>query len=155
MKCPSCGALDNKVIDSRLTKENDMIRRRRECLDCQYRFTTYERIEENLPMVVKSDDSRQSFSREKIMTGVATACYKRPVPVEDREALVEEAVRAALATGEKEVASSVIGEVIMEGLKRLDRVAYIRFASVYKNFSDIEEMEAELRRLKSGQENRG
>lgn len=147
MKCPSCGDLENKVIDSRLTKESDMIRRRRECLRCQYRFTTYERIEENLPMVIKKGGERQPFSREKIMKGIDKACHKRPVSAEDREGLVEEAVRAAIATGEKEVPCTLIGEVIMRGLQRLDDVAYVRFASVYREFRDVKQFMEELNNL--------
>lgn len=147
MKCPSCGGLDNKVIDSRLTKEGDMIRRRRECVRCQRRFTTYERIEESLPLVIKKNGARQAFSREKIMSGVEKACHKRPPSAEDRAEVVERAVRAALATGEQEVPSTVIGEAVMEGLKLLDDVAYVRFASVYREFHDVTEFIAELQTL--------
>ncbi|MGK7345241.1 MAG: transcriptional regulator NrdR [Candidatus Nitrospinota bacterium M3_3B_026] len=147
MKCPSCGDLENRVMDSRLTKEGDMIRRRRECARCQYRFTTYERIEENLPMIIKKGGERQPFSRAKIMEGVERACQKRPVSAEDREEIVEEAVRAAIATGEKEVSSSVIGEAVMRGLQRLDDVAYVRFASVYREFRDITQFIEELNSL--------
>jgi len=147
MKCPSCGDLENKVIDSRLTKESDMIRRRRECIRCQYRFTTYERIEENLPLVIKKGGERQPFSRDKVARGVEKACHKRPVSAEDREELVEETVRAAMASGEKEVPSSLIGETIMRGLQRLDDVAYVRFASVYREFRDITQFIEELNTL--------
>lgn len=144
MKCPSCGNLENRVIDSRLTRENDMIRRRRECATCQWRFTTYERVEENLPMLVKKNGSRQPFTREKVMHGIEKACHKRPVSTEDKEELCEEAVRRLLAVGEKEVPSSVVGETVMEGLKTLDDVAYVRFASVYREFRDIAEFIQEL-----------
>lgn len=137
MKCPVCGDLENKVIDSRLTKEGDMIRRRRECAQCQKRFTTYERIEENLPLVIKKSGARQPFSREKIREGVEKACHKRPVSAEDREALVEEVARVAMRYGEQEAPSAVIGEAVMQGLKKLDDVAYVRFASVYREFRDI------------------
>jgi len=147
MKCLSCGNLENKVIDSRMTKEGDMIRRRRECMSCNRRFTTYERIEENLPAVIKKDGSRQSFSRKKIMDGIEKACHKRPVSMEDREALVEEAVRAAMGAGEKEVSISVVGETVMAGLQRLDDVAYVRFASVYREFRDSERCLKELNSL--------
>ncbi|VAX22158.1 Ribonucleotide reductase transcriptional regulator NrdR [hydrothermal vent metagenome] len=151
MKCPVCNDLDNKVIDSRLTSEGDMIRRRRECMRCQGRFTTYERIEESLPMIIKKDGGRQQFSREKIMYGIEKACHKRPVSAEAREELVEEAVRAAMASGEKEVSCSVVGEVVMKGLQRLDDVAYVRFASVYREFRDITQFISELNSLvKSG-----
>lgn len=147
MKCPSCGDLENKVIDSRLTREADMIRRRRECMQCQNRFTTYEKIEESLPMIIKKNGSRQPFSREKVMEGIKLACQKRPVSVEDREDLVGQAVRAAMASGEKEVASSLVGETVMKGLQRLDDVAYVRFASVYREFRDITEFIEELNNL--------
>ncbi len=144
MKCPSCDNLENKVIDSRLSKEGDMIRRRRECMSCKRRFTTYERIEESLPMIVKKDGSRQSFDREKIREGVEKACHKRPVPAEERDALVEIATRSAMSAGEKEVPSAVVGEAVMQGLKKLDDVAYVRYASVYREFRDITEFISEL-----------
>ncbi|MBF0170796.1 MAG: transcriptional repressor NrdR [Nitrospinae bacterium] len=152
MKCPSCGDLDNKVIDSRLTKENDMIRRRRECLACQYRFTTYERIEESLPMVVKKDGQRVDFDREKIRQSIKIACQKLAVTAEDQEALVERVVRHALSLGDKEISSSQLGEQVMEGLRTLDKVAYVRFASVYRQFRDPEEFNRELERLRRGEE---
>ena len=147
MKCPACGNLENKVIDSRLTKENDMIRRRRECLQCQRRFTTYERMEESLPLVIKKNGARQPFSRDRIRMGVEKACHKRPVSAEDREELMEEVVRAMMNVGEKEVPSTVIGEAVMAGLKKLDDVAYVRFASVYRNFKDKSEFLEELNRI--------
>ncbi|MBI5816233.1 MAG: transcriptional repressor NrdR [Nitrospinae bacterium] len=147
MKCPSCGDLENKVIDSRLTKEGDMIRRRRECVACERRFTTYERIEETLPLVVKKNGARQPFSREKILRGIEKACHKRPVAAEDREELVEEVARAALASGEKELPASFIGEAVMKGLQKLDDVAYVRFASVYREFRDIRQFVEELNHL--------
>ena len=147
MKCPTCGALENKVIDSRLTKEGDIIRRRRECAKCQRRFTTYERIEENLPLVIKKNGGRQAFSREKIMTGIEKACHKRPVSAEDRDELVEEAVRAAMAVGENEVPSSTIGEAVIRGMKDLDDVAYVRYASVYREFGDLTHFIEELNNL--------
>ena len=147
MKCPSCGNLENKVTDSRLTKEGDMIRRRRECISCQRRFTTYERIEESLPMIVKKDGSRQPFSREKVMTGIDKACHKRPVSTEAREDLVEEAVKAAMAVGDKEADCSVVGETVMKGLQRLDDVAYVRYASVYREFRDVGQFIEELNSL--------
>lgn len=147
MKCPACGALESRVIDSRLTREGDIIRRRRECAECQRRFTTYERIEENLPLVIKKNGGRQAFSREKIMTGIEKACHKRPVSAEDRDELVEEAVRAALAVGENEVASSIIGEAVIQGLKELDDVAYVRYASVYREFGDLTHFIEELNNL--------
>jgi transcriptional repressor NrdR len=150
MKCPSCQAADSKVVDSRLTREEDMIRRRRECISCGRRFTTYERIEESLPLVVKKNGERQAFSRQKIRDGVDKACHKRPVSADDRAELVEAAVRAALDLGEPEAPSTVIGEVVMKGLRKLDAVAYVRYASVYKDFRDIKEFAEELNSLERG-----
>lgn len=147
MKCPACGEQETKVVDSRLSKEGDMIRRRRECVKCQERFTTYERIEESLPLIIKKDGGRQELSREKIMSGIEKACHKRPVSAEDREELVEKAVRAAMESGEKEVPSSVIGEAVIRGLQRLDDVAYVRYASVYREFRDITQFIEELNNL--------
>ncbi|MDH5678586.1 MAG: transcriptional regulator NrdR [Nitrospinota bacterium] len=150
MKCPACQAADSKVIDSRLSREEDMIRRRRECISCGRRFTTYEKIEENLPLVVKKNGERQAFSRQKILDGIDKACHKRSVSAEERTELVERAVRAALELGEPEAPCSVIGEVIMQGLKKLDDVAYVRFASVYKDFRDVNEFVEELNSLVKG-----
>ncbi|MDH4184784.1 MAG: transcriptional regulator NrdR [Nitrospinota bacterium] len=150
MKCPACQAADSKVIDSRLSREEDIVRRRRECVICGRRFTTYEKIEENLPLVVKKNGERQAFSRQKIRDGIDTACHKRPVSADDRAELVEQAVRAALETGDPEALSTVIGEVIMKGLRKLDEVAYVRFASVYKDFRDVKEFMEELNTLVKG-----
>ncbi len=147
MKCPACSDLDNKVIDSRLTKAGDMIRRRRECMHCQNRFTTYERIEESLPMLIKKNGGREAFSREKIREGIERACHKRPVSAEDRGELLEEVVRSAMASGEKEIPSSRVGEAVMHGLQKLDDVAYVRFASVYREFRDIEQFLREMNSL--------
>ncbi|MBI4665781.1 MAG: transcriptional repressor NrdR [Nitrospinae bacterium] len=147
MKCPACGNLENKVIDSRLTKENDMIRRRRECLQCQRRFTTYERIEETLPLIIKKNGARQPFDRGKLISGIEKACHKRPVSAEDRDELVEEVVRAVMGVGEKEVPVAFVGEAIMRGLQKLDDVAYVRFASVYREFRDIRQFKDELDKL--------
>ncbi|VAX22025.1 Ribonucleotide reductase transcriptional regulator NrdR [hydrothermal vent metagenome] len=147
MKCPACSDLDNKVIDSRLTKAGDMIRRRRECMHCQNRFTTYERIEESLPMLIKKNGGREAFSREKIREGIERACHKRPVSAEDRGELLEEVVRSAMASGEKEIPSSTVGEAVMHGLQKLDDVAYVRFASVYREFRDIEQFLREMNSL--------
>ncbi len=124
-----------------------MIRRRRECMRCQNRFTTYERIEESLPMLIKKNGSRQPFSRRKVMEGIELACQKRPVSAEAREGIVEEAVRAVMALGEKEAHSSVVGEAVMRGLQKLDDVAYVRFASVYREFRDITQFIEELNTL--------
>jgi transcriptional repressor NrdR len=147
MKCPTCGKLDSRVIDSRFTKEGDIIRRRRECAECSRRFTTYERVEENLPLVIKKNGGRQAFSREKIMTGIERACHKRPVSAEERDELVEEAVRAAMAVGENEIPSSIIGESVIRGMKDLDDVAYVRYASVYREFGDLTHFIEELNNL--------
>jgi len=127
-----------------------MIRRRRECVSCGRRFTTYEKIEESLPLVVKKSGERQAFNRQKIRDGIEKACHKRPVSAEDRDELVEHAVRAALEPGEPEVPCTIIGEVVMQGLKKLDDVAYVRFASVYKDFRDVNEFVEELNSLVKG-----
>jgi transcriptional repressor NrdR len=147
LKCPFCRDLENKVIDSRLTQEGDVIRRRRECLECQRRFTTYERAEEALPMVVKKDGRRESFDRKKIVAGLKRACEKRPVGIEAIEAVVDRIERALQERGDKEVPSSSVGEAVMRELHRLDTVAYVRFASVYRSFQDIGEFMEELEQL--------
>ena len=139
MKCPFCGHIEDKVIDSRQSKEGDIIRRRRECLKCEGRFTSYEKIENILPHVIKKDSSRQSFDRQKILQGLERACEKRPVSVEAREELVTRIEKNLLASGEKEIPSSLIGEQVMNNLKEIDEVAYVRFASVYRQFKDIKE----------------
>ena len=147
MKCPFCRDRDNKVIDSRLSKEGDVIRRRRECLHCSRRFTTYERAEEALPLVVKKDGRREIFDRVKIVAGLKRACEKRPVSIEAIEGVVERIERGLQERGEKEVVSSVIGEAVMRELHGLDKVAYVRFASVYRSFQDIGEFMEELEQL--------
>ena len=147
MKCPFCRDLENKVIDSRLTQEGDVIRRRRECLQCHRRFTTYERAEEALPMVVKKDGRRETFDRMKIVAGLRRACEKRPVSIETIEATVDRIERALQERGDKEVQSSVVGEAVMRELHSLDTVAYVRFASVYRSFQDIGEFMEELEQL--------
>lgn len=147
MKCPFCRDRDNKVIDSRLSKEGDVIRRRRECLHCSRRFTTYERAEEALPLVVKKDGRREIFDRVKIVAGLKRACEKRPVSIEAIEGIVERIERGLQERGEKEVVSSVIGEAVMRELHGLDKVAYVRFASVYRSFQDIGEFMEELEQL--------
>ena len=145
MKCPSCGDLENKVVDSRLSKEGDMIRRRRECLGCTNRFTTYERIEEILPMVIKKDGRREPFDRQKIFFGIQKACEKRPISIENQEDLVDRVVKAVQDGGEKEISSQIIGENVMKELHGMDEVAYVRFASVYRSFKDINEFMSELK----------
>src|SRR5713101_8639597 len=132
MKCPFCRDLENKVIDSRLSKDGDIIRRRRECLRCQRRFTTYERVEEMLPMIVKKDGRREVFDRLKVVAGLKKACEKRPVSSAAIEQTADRIEQALQERGDKEVPSSVIGESIMRELHKLDQVAYVRFASVYR-----------------------
>jgi len=137
MKCPYCGHKDDKVLDSRSIREGEGIRRRRECLACGRRFTTYEQIEEMRLMVVKKDERREPFDRSKILKGMVTACEKRPVSVAQLEAAVDEIERALYNRGDKEVRSAEIGDMVIEKLRRLDRVAYVRFASVYRQFEDV------------------
>ena len=145
MRCPFCNHIEDKVIDSRQSKDGDVIRRRRECLKCEGRFTSNERIENILPHVIKKDDRRESFDRQKILQGLEKACEKRPVSVESREALATRIENSLQAAGEKEIPSSVIGEQIMDGLKEIDEVAYVRFASVYRQFKDIKEFMQEIK----------
>jgi len=147
MKCPYCSHLEDKVIDSRLSQDGDVTRRRRECLQCSKRYTTYERVEESAPLVIKKDGGREPFDRTKILSGILKACEKRPVGIEAIESAVDRLERSILDTGEREVGSSVIGEAIMDELKMLDEVAYVRFASVYREFRDINEFMSELKEL--------
>ena len=149
MKCPFCASQENKVIDSRLSKEGQVIRRRRECLGCQRRFTTYERIEEIMPLVVKKDGRREAFDRQKIANGLQAACQKRPVSPEQLDAIIEQVERKLQEMGDREVSSTVIGEHVMQSLQALDEVAYVRFASVYRSFQDIGEFMSELKDLAS------
>ena len=147
MKCPFCQDLENRVIDSRLTKDGGVIRRRRECSTCQRRFTTYERVEEVLPSVVKKDDRREVFDRLKIVAGLKKACEKRPVSAAAIEQAADRIERFIQDRSEKEVPSSVIGEALMKELHALDQVAYVRFASVYRSFKDVGEFMRELQEL--------
>ena len=147
MKCPYCAHLESKVVDSRPADEGASIRRRRECLSCHKRFTTYETVESLPLMVVKKDGSRQSFDRSKVMSGVIRACEKRPVPYQDMENLVAEIEQALQNQMDREVSSAQIGELVMERLKKLDEVAYVRFASVYRQFKDINTFMTELNKL--------
>ena len=147
MRCPYCGHVEDKVVDSREAQEGLATRRRRECLGCQRRFTTYERIEEVLPPVVKKDGRREPFDRRKIVEGVKIACQKRPVSAEAIEELVSGVERAVMEQGEREVRSTAVGEAVMERLKALDEVAYVRFASVYRAFRDVDEFMSELEGL--------
>jgi transcriptional repressor NrdR len=147
MKCPFCTHIEDKVIDSRLSKDGDVIRRRRECLKCEGRFTSYERIEEVLPLVIKKDGSRETFDRQKILHGLEKACEKRPVSMESRESLVSNIEKKLQELGDKEVPSTWIGEEIMSRLKGVDEVAYVRFASVYRQFKDVKEFMEEVKDL--------
>ena len=154
MKCPFCGDFDNKVVDSRLSGESDVIRRRRECLGCGRRFTTYERVEDILPMVIKKDGRREPFDRNKILSGIQTACQKRPVPVAVMEEVADRIEKTLQEKGDKEIKSSTIGETVMLELHDLDEVAYVRFASVYRSFRDINEFMDELKNLLKDEESR-
>lgn len=147
MRCPFCENPDTRVIDSRPTEEGHAIRRRRECDNCNKRFTTYEKVEEMIFMVIKKDGSREAFDRNKVMNGIIKACEKRPVPIADIEKIVDEIERGLNNMMEKEVESKLIGEVIMEHLKDLDEVAYVRFASVYRQFKDVNTFVAEIEKL--------
>lgn len=149
MKCPFCGEIDNRVIDSRLSKDAGVIRRRRECLICNRRFTTYEHIEEIPIMIVKKDGRREVFSREKVRSGMKKACEKRNISMVVIEEFIEELERDLRETGEKEIPAHVIGEKIMEKLHDVDDVAYVRFASVYREFKDVNDFVAELKSLLS------
>jgi len=151
MRCPFCQNSENKVIDSRESHEGAVIRRRRECLDCRRRFTTYERVEELSPLIVKKDGRREAFDREKILAGLKKACEKRPVATDELEGAVSEIERKLQGMGEKEVTSSFLGEEVMGRLQKLDEVAYVRFASVYRSFRDISEFMHELKELIDGQ----
>jgi len=144
MKCPYCGLVDNKVIDSRLSKDGRTIRRRRECIDCGRRFTTYERLEETLPLVVKKDGRREPFNREKIIEGVKKSCQKRPVSITKIEEFVDSLEVYFQELGKKEIESKEVGERVISNLKEWDEVAYVRFASVYRQFKDINEFMTEL-----------
>ncbi|NLC68332.1 MAG: transcriptional repressor NrdR [Clostridiaceae bacterium] len=147
MKCPFCGYEEDKVIDTRQIDEGATIRRRRECLNCSRRFTTYEKIESIPVMVIKKDKSRQPFMREKILNGLMRACEKRPVPVSELERIVNEIESYIYNSTQREITSREIGEMVMARLKELDEVAYVRFASVYRQFTDLNTFMAELRKI--------
>jgi len=147
MKCPFCGYEESKVLDSRTSKEMDSIRRRRECLTCQKRFTTLETIEASLPLVVKRDGRREPFEPTKILNGLKKACEKRPVAIANLERILSRIEYALSERGEKEIKSTEIGQMVMEELKTLDQVAFVRFASVYRQFKDISEFMEELKDL--------
>ncbi len=152
MKCPFCGEIDNKVIDSRLSKDASVIRRRRECLICSRRFTTYEHIEEVPIMIIKKDGRREVFNREKVRAGVSKACEKRDISMNVIEEFIDDLERDLKEMGEKEFPASVVGEKIMVKLHDLDDVAYVRFASVYREFKDVNDFVSELRTLLSQHE---
>ena len=147
MKCPFCAATDTQVIDSRVSDAGDSIRRRRRCAACRKRFTTYETIELRMPQVVKSDGSRADFDEEKLRTGFQRALHKRPVPTGFVDQAVSRIAQQLLALGEREVASRTIGEMVMQELYQLDKVAYIRFASVYRSFQDVEDFRHAIREV--------
>jgi transcriptional repressor NrdR len=151
MKCPACGGPENKVVDSRTAKEGDAIRRRRECESCGARFTTYEQIERTQVLVIKKDGRREPFRRKKLDAGVSTACGKRPVPREAIESLLDRVEASIQAMGQSEVESRQVGEIVMEELAQLDQVSYVRFASVYREFRDVNDFMQEIRKtLMSG-----
>lgn len=147
MKCPFCANLEDKVVDSRVSGEGSAIRRRRECLSCKKRFTTYEYVEEIPLMVVKKDGRRETFDRKKILNGLLKACEKRPVSIEKIEAIVDDIQRVIQSQYEKEVPSSAVGELLMRQLYQLDEIAYVRFASVYRQFKDVTHFMKELKNL--------
>jgi transcriptional repressor NrdR len=147
MKCPFCGHMEDKVVDSRESKEGESIRRRRECLKCERRFTSYERIDEIPYMVIKKDGRREKFERQKVLAGVLRACEKRPISMGKMEQIVNEVESFVIDSPERERSSAEVGGMIMEQLKMLDKVAYIRFASVYRDFKDVNEFRAELESL--------
>lgn len=139
MKCPSCGYSEDRVLDTRIQKEGDIIKRRRECLECKHRFTTQEALVLNYPSIIKKDGRKESFIKTKIANGIQLACQKRPVPLAHIDQIVEKISQWALEQPEKELSSHTIGQHIMNELKGIDDVAYVRFASVYKNFQDVNE----------------
>jgi len=149
VRCPFCGAQDTKVIDSRLHGDGDQVRRRRECTVCKERFTTYEGAELSLPRVVKSDGRRVNFDGRKLRAGIERALEKRPVSTEATDTAINHISRRLMATGEGEVSSRAIGELVMEELRKLDQVAYVRFASVYRQFEDVNAFREEIERLES------
>ena len=147
MKCPFCDELEDKVVDARMAKEGEVIRRRRECLGCKRRYTTYERVEEILPVVVKKDGRRESFDRTKILSGLKKACEKRPISTATIEGVTDRIEKRIQEMGESEIESRIVGEEVMKELHQLDQVAYVRFASVYREFKDIDQFMDELKSL--------
>ncbi|OQX63152.1 MAG: transcriptional regulator NrdR [Desulfococcus sp. 4484_241] len=147
MKCPFCGALDNKVIDSRLSRDDTETRRRRECLACNRRFTTYEHVEKTPIMIIKKDGRREEFMKEKVRAGIMSACQKRKISIKVIEDFISELEQDLVEMGEPEIPSSIIGEKVMKKLHALDDVAYVRFASVYREFKDVHDFYSELKTL--------
>lgn len=147
MKCPFCGVPDTSVIDSRVSESGDSIRRRRRCMACDKRFTTYETVELRLPQVVKSNGNREEFSEAKLREGFSRALHKRPVPTEYVDQAIANVIKQVLALGEREIPARMLGEMVMQALKPLDKVAYIRFASVYKSFQDVDDFRHAIRDL--------
>lgn len=147
MKCPFCGSADTQVIDSRVNEEGDSIRRRRRCQGCSKRFTTYETVELRMPQLVKSNGSREEFERDKLRTGFARALHKRPVSAELVDEAIEHVVQKVLSLGEREIPSRQVGELVMNELRKLDKVAYIRFASVYRSFQDVDDFRDAIKDL--------
>jgi transcriptional repressor NrdR len=147
MKCPYCAHLEDKVVDSRESKEGEVIRRRRECLGCGKRFTSYERIDQIPHMVVKKDGRREPFDREKVLAGLRRACEKRPVPTKTLESIADRVEAMVQESPDREVSTGIIGEFLMERLRELDRVAFVRFASVYRDFKDVDQFMATLKGL--------
>ena len=147
MKCPFCDAVEDRVVDSRMAREGGVIRRRRECLACKRRYTTYERVEESLPLVIKKDGRREPFDRLKILAGLKKACEKRPISIGTIEAVTEQIEKHLQESGETEIPSRTVGEEVMRELHQLDHVAYVRFASVYREFKDIGQFMDELEAL--------
>jgi len=152
VKCPYCGHLGDKVVDSREGKEGEVIRRRRECLECAKRFTSYERIDEIPYMVVKKDGTRERFERQKLIGGLLKACEKRPVKVADIEEIADMAEQLLIEKPEREISGKDLGALVMQELKRLDQVAYVRFASVYRDFRDVDDFVQEARALRGHKE---
>lgn len=147
MKCPNCACPDSKVVDSRPTDEGQSIRRRRECMECGFRFTTYEKIEEVPLMVIKKNGNRESFDRSKVLSGIIKSCEKRPVSYEEMEMMEERIERQLNGMNMKEISSTLIGELVMNELKAVDEVAYVRFASVYRQFKDVNSFMDELKKM--------
>jgi len=147
VKCPFCDDVEDKVVDSRMAKEGEVIRRRRECLSCKRRYTTYERVEETMPVVVKKDGRREPFDRSKIIAGLKKACEKRPISTATIEAVTDRIEKRIQELGETEIDSTAVGEEVMRELSQLDQVAYVRFASVYREFKDIDQFMEEIKAL--------